>query len=110
MAEVAERGASATITYTDLAERIGVMPYRPYGEAFTDLLCDISRATLNEGKGLLSAVVVRDDRGYPGDGFFEFLRELGRLDVSGRDFSDDEKRAAWAAEREILARVWPSGV
>jgi len=109
MARVARDNSLACVTYEDIADRIAAAPahrYAPNGPAFTDLLCDISRATLKEGKGLLSSVVVRKDSGMPGDGFFILLDELGRLDQAPETMTVDERRTAWSAERRLVDEEW----
>lgn len=105
MERVARSGASAVITYEDLAEQIEVQSFAPNGQAFTDLLCAISRQTLKEQRGLISAVVVRKDRGFPGDGFFEFLHHLGRIEPNVNDLDDDAKRVTWTGERDLVDKA-----
>jgi len=82
MARVAAAGS--TITYTQLAARISAVNYAPNGSPFSELLCEISRATHHKCGVLLSAVVVHQDDALPGAGFFQLARELGR------DVEDDE--------------------
>jgi len=76
MEQEARAGIDSDMTYEDLAGRIDAQRYAPNGTPFTELLCEISRATLKMDRGLLSAVVVRKDRRIPGDGFFELLRGM----------------------------------
>jgi hypothetical protein len=104
--EVARAGTASRITYKTLADRIVAQRYADNSQAFTELLCQVSRATLHEGRGALSAVVVRSDRGFPGDGFFTFLHGLGRLDVPADEMAAEEMREAWRRERLIVDEAW----
>jgi hypothetical protein len=49
-------------------------PFRGLGEA----LSAISRYEHDHGRPLISALVVREDTGRPGPGFFDLARQLGR--------------------------------
>jgi len=69
--------AGATLSYTDLANRIAALKYAPNGSPFAELLSEISRQTHAKWGVLLSAVVVHRDDDLPGDGFFQLARELG---------------------------------
>lgn len=87
-----------TITYSDLADRITVHNYAPNGEAFSELLCDISRETHSAGHGMLSAVVVHSGDGRPGEGFFALADELG---VGGAD-----QEGVWQKQRAVVYQRW----
>ncbi len=98
------RPSGERTTYGALVQEIAALSYGPRSPALSELLCEIARRTVREGKGMLSAVVVHagDPDDLPGDGFFALQAELGR-DVSGsleerwlREF--EETIAAYAAE------------
>jgi methyl coenzyme M reductase subunit C len=74
--------AGGTMTYTELSNLL-TTTYAPNGRPFSTLLCDVSRKTYAKQKVLLSAVVVHDGDGLPGNGFFSLAEELG-LDVEDR--------------------------
>jgi hypothetical protein len=84
--QVAARGE--TITYDDLRAELGLE-----GDIVPALRA-LSEASDDEGRGLVSAVVVRADTGRPGAGWFRLAAERGR------DVTDED--AAWHAERERL--------
>jgi len=90
--------AEALITYGELARRIKALPYAPNSRALTDLLCKISQAENVAERGMLSVVVVRKDRGLPGEGFFDLARKLG--------FSIEDQRDFWERERAKVYEVW----
>ena len=64
------------------------------------VLDGISRAEAREGRPMLSAVVVNQDTGRPGDGFYRLAAEIGRAESPAPDV------AFWEEEREALYRYW----
>jgi hypothetical protein len=98
--QILERVASkdSTITYSQLASRITAMRYAPNGDPFSELLCDISRATHAQGRGLLSAVVVHVDDERPGNGFFALVESLG--------YDATDKESAWQREIAKVHAIW----
>jgi hypothetical protein len=94
-----------TITYGELTAKISTIHFEPDAHVFHELLGQISKTENDEGRGMLSVVVVYgtgEKRGQPGDGFFKLARELGR-DVHNRDefFSLEFRRVqqAWQNAR-----------
>ena len=85
--------ARSTITYEQLVEQLALD--EADGTDLASLLRTVSSVEESEGRGLLTAVVVRAVGGIPSGGFFSLAAERGR-DVSDR-------RAAWEAE---LAKVY----
>lgn len=93
LSEVAARGA--TITYGGLIDAVAERDPPMARQAEADLapvLRAVSEGEDDDGRGLLTAVVVRESNGLPGGGFFRLAEERGR-DVSDRV-------AAWSAELE----------
>ena len=83
-----------TIYYGDVA---GTMRLPIRGEHMAreagQILGEISEWEHNEGRPLLSAVVIRQDIGMPGDGFFKLARQLGKFQgQSEQDFWHNELR------------------
>ena len=93
LVEVAARGE--TITYDELRTDLGLE-----GDIVPRLRA-LSVAEDDAGRGLLTAVVVRDDTGRPGAGWFRLAAERGR------DVSDPV--GAWQAERTRLHREHGDG-
>ena len=97
--------ARRTITYSELAQRVG-LPLQPYilSRHLPGLLDDISMAEHDEGWPLLSVLVLRKADGLPGVGFFKLVRKIGRLppgadQTAARAFFDKELQrvhSAWA--------------
>src|SRR5437870_4770220 len=75
LADVAR--SEATISYSDLIARIPAITIEPGSYAMRAFLNEISTAEYDQGRGLLTAVVVyrRGDQ-MPGPGFFEPARSL----------------------------------
>ena len=98
----AVQSAAGIISYGDLTAKIATIHFEPDAHIFHELLGQISKAENEEGRGMLSVVVVHksgDKRGQPGDGFFKLAQELGR-DVHDRlEF--------WATELRYVRNAWP---
>ena len=97
--------ARRTITYGELARRVGLPPQRHvFTRRLPQLLERVNVEEAADGWPLLGALVVRVADGLPGAGFFRQARELGRLparaDAAGeqRFFREELQRvhAAWA--------------
>jgi hypothetical protein len=97
---VALRSAKGTITYGELVRKVNAIRFEPDAHSFHELLGQISRREDNEGRGMLSVVVVHQGGdGMPGPGFFKLAQELGR-DVRDRVMF-------WAAEVDLVRRSHP---
>jgi hypothetical protein len=73
----------APIFYSDLTRRIKSIAFGPHDYAFHALLYEISVEEDAAGRGMLTVLVVRQEDGLPGQGFFDLAEKLGR-DVSDR--------------------------
>lgn len=69
------------ISYSELNRRIFSINFQPDGHDYHDLLGQLSKESDADGKGMISALVVRMEDGQPGKGFFSLAKDLGR-DVS----------------------------
>lgn len=96
-AMVAAAGAGKPITYTDLIHEISAMVLRPSAPALTKLLCDISRTTHAQGRGLLSAVVINKRDHRPGPGFFKLAGQLGMAFDDEATFWHEQVEKVYAA-------------
>ncbi|CAA2136869.1 hypothetical protein [Methylobacterium bullatum] len=87
-----------TITYTELTQRISTIPFGPHNRDFHGLLDAVSRDEEEEGRGLLSVLVVRKDGDIkPGPGFFSMAEDVGR------EFHDE--LAFWISEFEAVVKA-----
>ena len=89
------KAQSGPISYSALSRKITSIRFQPDGHDFHGLLGQLSEESDEEGKGMISALVVHKEGGRPGRGFFTLAKELGR------DISDSEK--CWSGE---LNRVY----
>lgn len=73
---VAESGT--LVTYSDVAKLVGLdMENADHRSRMSILLDEISSGEHQQGRPLLSVVVIRKDLGRPGHGFYELARRLG---------------------------------
>ena len=96
--------ARRTITYGELAQRVG-LPLQPYilSRQLPGLLDDISMAEHDEGWPLLSVQVLRKADGLPGVGFFKLVRTIGRLPPN---VSKVGERAYFRKELQRVHSAW----
>ena len=93
----AKRGR--TMTYGDLAEKIGAIRFAANDNPFHKMLGQISVVESAAGRGMLSVLVVhKSDDFQPGPGFFELAQQLGR------DTKDRDK--FWVEEFSAVLRAW----
>lgn len=90
------------VTYQEVAKLIGFPLQGNYmGAEIGHLLGEISEDEANQGRPMLSAIVVTT-AGHPGPGFFELARHLGRLHSDARD----EELRFWKAEVDAVYGTW----
>ncbi len=91
-----------TVTYQKVAELIGVPARGSFMARETGgVLGAISQNEMNNGRPMLSAVAVGVS-GRPGDGFFNWARDLGRLHGDCREAEDQ----FWGEEKQAVYREW----
>jgi hypothetical protein len=88
------------IPYSDFVSNIHAVEFEgPHDPRLWHLLGEISEAEAEEGRGMLSALVVHKGGDFqPGPGFFELAKRLGR------DTSDIEK--FWIQEVKKVFASW----
>jgi hypothetical protein len=95
----ARRGRPPTISYSALTKRIDSILFEPHDSRFHLLLYEISVDEDAAGRGLLSALVVHQDDGRPGQGFWDMAK--------GRDRDLTDRERCWADEVEkVLAHCY----
>ena len=88
-------GASkGPVSYSTLAKRIRSINFDPHDFAFHHLLGQISVEEDAAGRGMLSVLVVRQEDGMPGAGFFDLAQKMGR------DVRDKER--CWSDEAGLV--------
>jgi len=88
------------ITYGELAKEVHSAYFEANSLALFHILGDISREEYREGRGMLTATVVLEEEGIPGDGFFDLAEELHI------PFSDKEE--FWIKELKKVYKSWDS--
>ncbi len=83
--QIARRGT--TITYSDLTgemARAGQIALEAHGSPLAGMLGQISTLEHEQGRPMVSAVVVHKGDAAPGPGFWQFARHLGLTSGGGR--------------------------
>lgn len=90
-----------TINYGEIMNEFGIPRGNPKkGIGIGDVLGEISKSEVAEGKPMLSAIVVKKDGTKKiGDGFYPLARELGLLKSEDR-----EEEVAFLHEQQV--KVW----
>lgn len=99
-AAILERArACATITYAELAQAVSATGFRPRSWALMALLGEVCRDE-NPVHGVeIATLVVCQDTGMPGDGYFAYAAREG-CDTSDRDaFWHEQAQQVWNAYR-----------
>lgn len=90
------------LTYQELALEIGFPTEGNYmGAELGHLLGEISEDEFSHSRPMLSAIVIGMS-GYPGPGFFDLARQLGKLASEARD----AERTFWERERDAVYEIW----
>lgn len=91
-----------TVTYQEVAQVMG-LPLRGSHMAreVGQMLGSISEDEAASGRPMLSAIAVGVS-GRPGDGFFGFARDLGKLKGEARE----EEQRFWEGERAAVYETW----
>lgn len=91
-----------TVTYKYLAPLVGLLPTGNYmSDRMGKLLGAISQNEANQHRPMLSALVEKVD-GKPGNGFFNFARQLGLLKGDDRQ----QELAFWEEQKRQIYEIW----
>src|SRR5450756_1778023 len=89
-------------TYQAVAQIMGLpLSGNLMGREVGEMIGEISREEVQNGRPMLSAIVVGTS-GVPGDGFYTWAKELGRL----KDDSKQAKEQFWKQECEAVYAAW----
>jgi len=90
------------VTYQEIAKLLGMpLTGQNMGRTIGTLVGDISRNEFNNGRPMLSAIVVGVS-GFPGKGFYGLAEELG---LSFED-TPEGREIFWQEEREKVYEAW----
>lgn len=91
-----------TVTYQELAQLMGLPLSGSYmGSEIGHILGEISEDEQQHGRPMLSAVATGVS-GEPGEGFYAFAKDLGKLTAE----SLAEKRQFWQKEKAAVYETW----
>jgi len=100
---IAVARAGDTITYEDLCRRVDSGHLNPAGRGHRTRLPSLLNAICERELHMLSAVVIREGRELPGDGFSKLAKRPDRLDSD----DPDDRKAFWNAEGDrVHAHDW----
>lgn len=92
--------AQKTVIYSEIAPIAGIDTGNPHFAALVgQLLDEINRVEAENGRPLLSAVVIGKDTGMPGRGFFNCARDLKR-------YSGNDDLEYWLQELQQVYDHW----
>lgn len=91
-----------TVTYQEIAKIMGLPLQGSYmGSATGQMLGEISGDEHQQGRPMLSAIAV-NVRGVPTYGFYNWARELGKLQGD----SKEDERQFWEKEKAAIYETW----
>ena len=88
------------ITYGELASAISSIRFFPDSNVFHKFLGEISSDEDAKGRGMLSAIVVRQSDSFPGSGFFNFAKSMGK--------SFHDEIGFWNEQLDLVHKSWSS--
>jgi hypothetical protein len=86
------------ITYSELVSEIGSITLEPHDTRLFHFLGQISSEEDDEGRGMLTAIVVHKGDMQPGPGFFQLAKDRGR--------NTSDPLRLWSEELERVYAVW----
>ena len=89
------------VTYSELTRQLRTAQLHPHSYTLAGLLREICHEEADAGRGLLCALVVTQQTGLPGGGFFRIAARRGR------DIADPEQ--CWANEVQMIYDQWANG-
>ena len=96
-----------TITYLGLTKEITSVNLAPNSTALEVILTKLSKQSNRVGLGMLSVVVVNQDSGLPGNGFFDLARSLDRDVGTEEEFFEAEFNLVCRCFKEVKDRIPP---
>ena len=89
-------------TYQAVAQIMGLpLTGNHMGKEVGQIIGEISQDEVQNGRPMLSALVVGTS-GVPGDGFYTWAKELGRL----TDDSKEARAVFWESEKQAVYTAW----
>lgn len=91
-----------SVAYEEIAKIMGLEAHAGMAQKIGQLLGEINAEEHNNGRPMLSAVAVKPETRMPGEGFFQFAKELRKFDGE----TDEDKREFWRDEIQRVYEMW----
>ena len=91
-----------SVSYEEIGQIMGLKAQVDMATEIGQLLGEINEDEYNNGRPMLSAVAVEPTTRMPGEGFFQFAKELRKLDGE----TDEDKREFWRDEIQRVYGMW----
>ena len=90
------------VPYEEIGQIMGLEAHVDMGKEIGQLLGEINEEEHNNGRPMLSAVAVEPTTRMPGEGFFQFAKELRKFHGE----TDEDKREFWRDEIQRVYEIW----
>jgi hypothetical protein len=91
-----------SVSYEKIGQIMGLEAHVGRAKEIGQLLGEINEDEYSNGRPMLSAVAVEPTTRMPGEGFFQFAKELGKFDGE----TDEDKREFWRDEIQRVYEIW----
>jgi hypothetical protein len=91
-----------SVSYEELGQIMGLEAHLGMAKEIGQLLGEINEDEHNNGRPMLSAVAVKPTTKMPGEGFFQFAKQLNKFDGE----TDEDKREFWRDEIQRVYEIW----
>jgi hypothetical protein len=91
-----------SVSYEEIGQIMDLEAHLGMAKEIGQLLGEINEDEHNNGRPMLSAVAVELNTRMPGEGFFQFAKELSKFDGE----TDEDKREFWRDEIQRVYEIW----
>jgi hypothetical protein len=91
-----------SVPYEEIGQIMGLEAHLGMAKEIGQLLGEINEDEHNNGRPMLSAVAVEPTTRMPGEGFFQFAKELSKFDGE----TEEDKREFWRDEIQRVYEIW----
>ena len=90
------------VSYEEIGQIMGLEAHVGMTKEIGRLLGEINEDEYNNDRPMLSAVAVEATSRMPGEGFFQFAKQLSKFDGE----TDEDKREFWRDEIQRVYEIW----
>jgi hypothetical protein len=91
-----------SVPYEKIGQIMGLEAHMGMAKEIGQLLGEINEDEHNNGRPMLSAVAVEATTKMPGEGFFQFAKELNKFDGE----TEEDRREFWRGEILRVYEIW----